>query len=70
MACGGCARKNRVTARVAKNDLKGGIKYLTSPQIKNRLEVYKKKYCKKCNKTHECDYTMYYNCESGGNGGK
>jgi len=70
MACGGCGRKNRIPARVAKNDLKGNIKYLTRPQIVARLDVYKRKYCKACNKKHECDYSMYFECENGGQGGK
>jgi len=70
MACGGCNRKNRVPARVAKNDLKGRVKYLTRPQITARLEIYKKKYCKSCNKVHQCDYVMYHECGNGGQASK
>lgn len=66
MACGGCGRKNRVPAKVAKNDLKSGIKYLTRPQIIARLEIYKKKYCKKCEDKYKCDYEMYHQCKNGG----
>jgi len=65
MACGGCSRKNRVSARVAKNDLNGGIKYLTRKQIAARLEVYKRKYCKACEYTSACDYEMYSLCPNG-----
>jgi len=65
MACGGCSKKKaarRVTA-VNKDGVMGGYGHLTDRQIKARLEVYKKKYCKDCDKRYECDYKMYVECK-------
>jgi len=70
MPCGGCskrrsARKARSVAREAteRSDLFGGYSSLNAQQIKVRLELYKKRYCKACIKRYECDYTMYTNCK-------
>ena len=70
MACGGCskrraARKTRQIAREKsdREDLFGGYSSLNTRQIKVRLELYKKRYCKKCIKRYECDYEMYVNCK-------
>lgn len=66
MACGGC--KKRRVAKAAKRrdaveyDLKGGYANLTDRQIKARLEVYKRKYCKQCPDRYECDYVSYLEC--------
>lgn len=67
MACGGCA-KRRAAATAAKRakaeqDLMGGYGNLTDRQIKARLEVYKRRYCKTCEKRYECDYVMYTECK-------
>jgi hypothetical protein len=65
MACGSCSKK-RAARKVTvpkKDEVMGGYGYLTDRQIKARLEVYKKKYCKDCNKRYECDYKMYVECK-------
>jgi hypothetical protein len=61
MACGGCGRRHVIKHNP--DDLMGGYKYLTDRQIKARLEVYKKKYCKDCKNRYKCDYVMYVNCK-------
>jgi len=67
MACGGCAKRRlrQTTARrtAAENDLKGGYANLTDRQLKARLEVYKRRYCKTCDRRYECDYKMYTECK-------
>ena len=67
MACGGCAKRRAVQAAAkkaaAEKDLMGGYSNLTDLQIKARLEVYKRRYCKTCNKRYECDYPMYVECK-------
>jgi len=70
MPCGGCskrraARKARNVAREVRErlDLFGGYSSLNTKQIKARLEIYKKRYCKNCVKRYECDYEMYVNCK-------
>lgn len=67
MACSGCGRRNaarRVAKKaIEKDEVMGGYKYLNDRQIKARLEVYKKKYCKGCNKRYECDYSIYVECK-------
>jgi len=70
MPCGGCskrraARKTRQIARESSDraDLFGGYSSLSTQQIKVRLELYKKRYCKNCIKRYECDYEMYTNCK-------
>ena len=44
-------------------DIMGGYKYLNDRQIKARIEVYKKKYCKDCNRRYECGYSSYIECK-------
>lgn len=67
MACGGCAKRRAdlVNSRrtYAEKDLNSGYSNLTDGQIKARLESYKRKYCKECEKRYECDYTTYKNCK-------
>ena len=64
MACRGCGKRKMVDPdTVNKNKLFGGYGHLTDRQIRARLEVYKKKYCKDCDKRYECDYKMYLNCK-------
>jgi hypothetical protein len=65
MACGGCAsrRKNRVARQNKEDyDLMDGYANLTDRQIKARLEVYKRRYCKACDRRYECDYVSYVEC--------
>ena len=67
MACGGCAKRRAQKAAASKareeNDLMGGYANLTDRQIKARLENYKRKYCSKCPKRYECDYSNYLACK-------
>jgi len=70
MPCGGCskrrdARKARSIAREAteRSDLFGGYSSLSTQQIKVRLELYKKRYCKSCIHRYECDYERYLSCK-------
>lgn len=67
MACGGCQKRRAAQqdARMAviKKDLMGGYSNLTDMQIKARLEIYKKRYCKECVKRYECDYPSYVKCK-------
>jgi hypothetical protein len=66
MACGSCSRRraaqNANTQSKDDYDLMGGYSNLTDKQIKARLEVYKRKYCKTCNKRYDCDYASYVAC--------
>jgi hypothetical protein len=67
MSCGGCAkrRERQAAARkaYAEKDLKGGYANLTDRQLKARLEVYKRRYCKTCGQRYECDYANYVKCK-------
>lgn len=67
MACGGC-RKRRANMKAtrqasAEKQLLGGYANLTHQQIKARLEVYKRRYCKDCEVRYECDYPKYVACK-------
>lgn len=63
MACGGCAKRKALKEQKKENyDVLGGYKDLPNRQIKACLEIYKKRYCKKCEKRYECDFVMYSNC--------
>lgn len=62
MGCSGCGKRHR---KPNSTDVMGGYKYLTDRQIKARLEVYKKKYCKSCDKRYKCDYQNYVKCKKG-----
>ena len=48
----------------------GGYKNLQAHQIRARLEVFKKRYCKDCEKRYDCDYKMYQQCQKYKIGGK
>ena len=72
MACSGCGKKRAARAAkqkaakmVAKDgdEVMGGFKYLNDRQIKARLEVYKKKYCRDCGDRYECAYEIYKGCK-------
>jgi len=62
MACRRCVKKN-IVGSVEKTGVLGGYGYLTNRQIRARLEVYKKRYCKDCDKRYKCDYKMYVECK-------
>jgi len=66
MTCGGCSKRRaaQVTKRQSKEDynIMGGYANLNDRQIKARLEVYKRKYCKECLKRYDCDYKNYLEC--------
>ena len=66
MACGGCG-KRRVVHNQKKEDydIMGGYGNLPDRQIKARLEVYKRRYCKQCEKRYDCDFKMYLDCRKG-----
>ena len=66
MGCGGCGKRRatrQITQNITKDDVMGGFGHLTDRQIKARLEVYKKRYCKDCSRRYECDYKMYVGCK-------
>lgn len=70
MPCGGCAKRSaaRTARKVAReaserSDLFGGYSSLNDKQIKARLELYKKRYCKACDKRYTCNYEMYLDCK-------
>jgi hypothetical protein len=73
MACGGCGRRH-TPAPVDQSDpvsvLKGGYQYLNDRQIRARLEVYKKNYCKDCEKRYQCDFSLFLECKKGTNSNK
>jgi hypothetical protein len=61
MACRGCGKRHQI--KHDREDIMGGYKYLNHRQIEARLENYKKKYCKDCEKRYKCDYVMYVKCK-------
>jgi hypothetical protein len=64
MACRGCGKRKAVNKEaIKKNEVMGGFGHLTDRQIRARLEVYKKKYCKDCDRRYKCDYKMYIECK-------
>ncbi len=66
MPCGGCSKRKAIVRTNRQNkeeaDLMGGYANLTDRQIKARLEVYKRRYCEKCNERYDCDYSHYVEC--------
>jgi hypothetical protein len=66
MACGGCSKRRAAQDAQKQSkedyDLMGGYANLTDKQIKARLEIYKRRYCRECTKRYECDYTNYLEC--------
>ena len=71
MACGGCSKRRSNQVAVAQKkedfDIMGGYGDLPDVQIKARLEVYKRRYCKQCEKRYECDFKMYLDCRKSNN---
>lgn len=71
MACGGCS-KRRFDVKVNNQkkedyDIMGGYGTLTDTQIKARLEVYKRRYCKQCTKRYDCTFVVYLDCRKSNN---
>ena len=66
MVCGGCG-KRRIVHSQKKEDFNIVGKYGNLPdrQIKARLEVHKRRYCKQCEKRYDCDFKMYLDCRKG-----
>jgi hypothetical protein len=68
MGCGCGGRQAPVVSDNPNDDLMGNYKYLTDRQIRARLEVYKKRFCKDCERRYQCDYPTYVACKkSNGN---
>jgi hypothetical protein len=63
MACGACGRRHSKETDIEKSkSITDGYKYLTDRQIKARLEVYKRRFCKDCATRYACDYVLHLNC--------
>jgi len=58
MACCGKSRAPNNTQFA----VMGGYKYLTDTQIKARLEVFKRIYCKSCSERYNCSFDIYNEC--------
>ena len=64
MACGGCSKRRSVKEQSKERyEVMGGYKDLPDRQIRARLEVYKKRYCKSCENRYKCDFVMYSDCK-------
>ena len=64
MVCGGCAKRGVVKEQKKEDySVMGNYGDLPNRQIKARLEVYKKRYCKNCEKRYKCDFVMYSDCK-------
>ncbi len=61
MACCGQTKKRKL--REEDYDIMGGYKYLSDRQIKARLEVFKRSFCKECLQRYTCDYNNYLICK-------
>lgn len=56
-----CCGKKRVT-NATPFSVMGGYKYLSDAQIKSRLEVFKRMYCKSCGERYNCNFNTYQTC--------
>lgn len=66
MACGGCGRRHSNAVPINEDPqsvLMGGYKSLNDRQIRARLEVYKRNYCRHCEKRYQCDFPMFLECK-------
>lgn len=70
MACSSCSKRRRIppnSEAVNPEDynLTGGmdIRSLNDRQIRARLEVFKRKFCKTCSYRYECTYEAYLKCK-------
>ena len=61
MGCGCSGGKSRSNPKPY--DVMGGYKYLTDKQIRKRLEVFKRIYCKTCQGRYNCTFTVYKECD-------
>lgn len=58
MAC--CGKKRAANPKPF--SVMGGYKYLSDSQIKARLEVFKRLYCKSCSERYNCNFGSYQKC--------
>jgi len=69
MACGSCSKRrpspNTRAVTPEAYDLAGGmdVRSLNNRQIKARLEVFKRRFCKTCTARYSCNYTIYLECK-------
>jgi len=66
MGCN-CGRRSRPAPvkppiMQAVDNLLEAYKYLKPHQIKARLEIFKRNFCKSCKNRYICDYDMYLKC--------
>lgn len=61
MGCN-CGRKKKPAKNSDTKYLLSNYEYLKPHQVKARLEVFKKTYCRNCKKRYKCDFDMYLNC--------
>lgn len=66
MACGSCSKRQSSRVVEPVYDLTGGldIHSLNTQQVRARLEVFKRKFCRDCSSRYECDYSRYLVCKS------
>jgi hypothetical protein len=62
MSCSKCGKRKII--KEEDYDVMGGYKYLPHNQIKARLELFKKRFCKSCDLRYECDYVRYKKCKN------
>lgn len=68
MSCGGCVKRRAIKEQKKENySVLGDYKNLPDRQIRARLEVYKKRYCKACIKRYDCTFVMYLDCHKSNN---
>lgn len=65
MACGACSKKSSTRSSEPVYDLTGGVNInsLNTQQVRARLEVFKRKFCRDCNSRYDCDYSRYLICK-------
>ena len=63
MGCNSCGKRSATRRARSSGNIMNEFKYLNDRQIRARLEVYKRKYCKDCKKRYECNYEMYVKCK-------
>lgn len=66
MACGSCSKRNNSRSALTVYDLTGGVNIssLNAQQVRARLEVFKRKFCRDCSNRYDCDYSRYLICKS------
>lgn len=66
MSCSGCKKRQEAKSKKESTEIYkvfGNYKYLTDRQIKARLENYKKRNCKGCEKKSVCDIALFFKCK-------